>query len=140
MPSRYTDTISIEDAIEEAECLSVSHRSIDIEPVFEAFLAQLNPIFQGLNPDATEENLQSRIRGTLLMAISNKSGRMVLTTGNKSEMAIGYATLYGDMAGGFAAIKDVPKTLVYRLARYRNRKRIRFYQDGYPFTGVFKKF
>ena len=120
MPSRYTDTISIEDAIEEAECLSVSHRIIDIEPVFEAFLAQLNPIFQGLNPDATEENLQSRIRGTLLMAISNKSGRMVLTTGNKSEMSVGYATLYGDMAGGFAAIKDVPKTMVYRLAEYRN--------------------
>ena len=120
MPSRYTDTISIEDAIEEAECLSVSHRIIDIEPVFEAFLAQLNPIFQGLKLDATEENLQSRIRGTLLMAISNKSGRMVLTTGNKSEMSVGYATLYGDMAGGFAAIKDVPKTMVYRLAEYRN--------------------
>ena len=96
------------------------HRLIDIEPVFNAFLKQLDPVFAGYSADTTEENLQSRIRGTLLMAISNKTGYMVLTTGNKSEMAVGYATLYGDMAGGFAAIKDVPKTMVYRLANYRN--------------------
>ena len=94
----------------------------DIEPLFEVFLQQLAPVFEGFRPDSTEENLQARIRGTLLMAVSNKTGAMVLTTGNKSEMAVGYATLYGDMAGGFAAIKDVPKTLVYRLARYRNSK------------------
>ena len=84
-------------------------------------------MFKGFQPDSTEENLQARIRGTLLMAVSNKTGAMVLTTGNKSEMAVGYATLYGDMAGGFAAIKDVPKTLVYRLARYRNNK-----SEDYP--------
>jgi NAD+ synthase (glutamine-hydrolysing) len=95
---------------------------VDIEPLFEVFLQQLAPVFEGFQPDSTEENLQARIRGTLLMAVSNKTGAMVLATGNKSEMAVGYATLYGDMAGGFAAIKDVPKTLVYRLARYRNNK------------------
>ena len=120
MPSRHTDTISVEDAIDEAQALGVRHRLIDIEPVFNAFLKQLDPVFAGYSADTTEENLQSRIRGTLLMAISNKTGYMVLTTGNKSEMAVGYATLYGDMAGGFAAIKDVPKTMVYRLANYRN--------------------
>jgi len=122
MPSRYTREISIEDAIAEIDALGVAHRIVDIEPLFEVFLQQLAPVFEGFQPDSTEENLQARIRGTLLMAVSNKTGAMVLATGNKSEMAVGYATLYGDMAGGFAAIKDVPKTLVYRLARYRNNK------------------
>ena len=122
MPSRYTREISIEDAIAEVDALGVAHRIVDIEPLFEVFLQQLAPVFEGFQPDSTEENLQARIRGTLLMAVSNKTGAMVLATGNKSEMAVGYATLYGDMAGGFAAIKDVPKTLVYRLVRYRNNK------------------
>lgn len=121
MPSRYTADISLEDARAEAEALGVVYRLIPIEPVFEGFLAGLKDEFRGLPRDVTEENIQSRIRGVLLMAISNKTGKMVLATGNKSEMAVGYATLYGDMVGGFAAIKDVPKTLVYRLAEYRNR-------------------
>lgn len=120
MPSAYTRDISVEDAKVEAEKLGVHYTVIPIAPVFEAFRGALEDRFRGLPVDVTEENLQARIRGTLLMAISNKSGAMVLTTGNKSEMAVGYATLYGDMVGGFGAIKDVPKTLVYRLARYRN--------------------
>ncbi|GJL80723.1 MAG: NAD+ synthase [marine bacterium B5-7] len=120
MPSRYTRDISVKDALDQCRRLGVECREINIEPIFESFLAQLSPVFEGLPVDATEENIQARCRGTLLMAISNKSGKIVLTTGNKSEMAVGYATLYGDMAGGFAAIKDVPKTWVYRLARYRN--------------------
>ena len=123
MPSRYTRLISTEDAISEAEALGVRYEVVDIEPLFSSFLQQLAPVFEGFKADTTEENIQARIRGTLLMAISNKTGAMVLATGNKSEMAIGYATLYGDMVGGFAVIKDVPKTLVYRLARYRNRTR-----------------
>jgi NAD+ synthase (glutamine-hydrolysing) len=121
MPSRYTAAMSLEDARAQADTLGVKHSTIPIEPMFEAFLGALKEEFQGRQPDSTEENIQARIRGTLLMAISNKTGRMVLTTGNKSEMSVGYATLYGDMAGGFAAIKDVPKTLVYRLAEYRNK-------------------
>jgi NAD+ synthase (glutamine-hydrolysing) len=120
MPSRYTSAMSIEDATAQARVLGVRHDTISIEPVFEAVLDALAAQFEGLAPDATEENIQARCRGMLLMAISNKSGRIVLTTGNKSEMAVGYATLYGDMAGGFAPIKDCSKTLVYRLARYRN--------------------
>jgi NAD+ synthase (glutamine-hydrolysing) len=120
MPSRFTAAMSLEDARAQAEALSVKHSIIPIEPMFEAFLGALKEEFKGRKPDTTEENIQARVRGTLLMAISNKTGRMVLTTGNKSEMSVGYATLYGDMAGGFAAIKDVPKTLVYRLAEYRN--------------------
>jgi NAD+ synthase (glutamine-hydrolysing) len=120
MPSRYTAAMSLEDARSQAEALGVKHSTIPIEPMFEAFLGALREEFRGKKPDSTEENIQARIRGTLLMAISNKTGRMVLTTGNKSEMSVGYATLYGDMAGGFAAIKDVPKMLVYRLAEYRN--------------------
>src|SRR5690606_17810143 len=104
-----------EDARTQAEALGVRYRVIPIEPVFQAFLEALREEFRGLAPDATEENIQARVRGVLLMAISNKTGRMVIATGNKSEMAVGYATLYGDMAGGFAALKDVPKTLVYRL-------------------------
>ncbi len=121
MPSRYTAPMSLEDARLLAKTLGVNCREIPIEPLFEAFSTSLREEFAGLKPDTTEENIQARIRGMLLMAISNKTGRIVLTTGNKSEMAVGYATLYGDMAGGFAAIKDVPKTLVYRLAEYRNR-------------------
>jgi NAD+ synthase (glutamine-hydrolysing) len=120
MPSRYTAAMSLEDARAQAEALGVKHSTLPIEPMFEAFLGALREEFAGRKPDSTEENIQARIRGVLLMAISNKTGRMVLTTGNKSEMSVGYATLYGDMAGGFAAIKDVPKMLVYRLAEYRN--------------------
>jgi NAD+ synthase (glutamine-hydrolysing) len=120
MPSRYTSSMSIEDAIAQARALGVRHDTISIESVFSAVLDALSRQFDGLAPDATEENIQARCRGMLLMAISNKSGRIVLTTGNKSEMAVGYATLYGDMAGGFAPIKDCSKTLVYRLARHRN--------------------
>ncbi len=112
--------MSLEDARTEAQTLGVRYRVIPIGPMFESFLQALAEEFRGLPTDTTEENIQARIRGVLLMAISNKTGKMVLTTGNKSEMAVGYATLYGDMAGGFAAIKDVPKTLVYRLAEYRN--------------------
>jgi NAD+ synthase (glutamine-hydrolysing) len=120
MPSRYTRSMSTEDALAEVKALGVEYRLLSIEPLLKPFLEQLAPVLQRLPADSTEENIQARIRGTLLMAISNKTGFMVLATGNKSEMAVGYATLYGDMAGGFAAIKDVPKTLVYRLARYRN--------------------
>jgi NAD+ synthase (glutamine-hydrolysing) len=121
MPSRFTATISLEDAAAQAKALGVVYRSISIEPMFEAFTAQLKDEFKGRARDVTEENIQARIRGTLLMAVSNKTGKMVLTTGNKSEMAVGYATLYGDMAGGYGAIKDVLKTMVYRLAEYRNQ-------------------
>ncbi len=121
MPSRYTSPISLEDAAAQAQTLGVKYSLISIEPMFEAFLAALKEEFRRAKPDSTEENIQARIRGVLLMAISNKTGKMVLTTGNKSEMAVGYATLYGDMAGGFAVIKDVLKTLVYRLVEYRNR-------------------
>lgn len=121
MPSRYTSAMSLEDARAEAEALGVAYQVIPIEPMVESFLQALAERFHGLPRDVTEENLQARIRGVLLMAISNKSGKMVLTTGNKSEVAAGYVTLYGDMVGGFAAIKDVPKTMVYRLAEYRNR-------------------
>ena len=120
MPSRYTADISLEDARAEAEALGVDYQVLPIEPVFSAFLDALSGLFEGLPVDSTEENIQARCRGVMLMALSNKSGRMVLTTGNKSEMAVGYATLYGDMAGGFAVIKDVPKTLVFRLSAYRN--------------------
>ena len=120
MPSRYTAPISIEDATTQARTLGVRLSTISIEGMFAATLAALREEFAGRAPDVTEENIQARCRGVLLMAISNKTGRMLLTTGNKSEMAVGYATLYGDMAGGFAPIKDCSKMLVYRLARYRN--------------------
>lgn len=122
MPSQYTLPISIEDAKKEADSLGVRSHIIPIQRIFESFLRELNPFFNGLKPDITEENIQARARGTLLMALSNKTGRIVLTTGNKSEMAVGYATLYGDMAGGFAVIKDVYKMMVYQLAHYCNRK------------------
>jgi len=120
MPSRYTAAMSLEDAAAEAEALGVRHHTVPIQPVFESFLDTLDPVFAGRPVDITEENIQARCRGVVLMAMSNKFGHIVLTTGNKSEMAVGYATLYGDMAGGFAVIKDVPKTLVYGLARLRN--------------------
>jgi len=121
MPSPYTADISWIDAREMAERLKVRYDEISIVPEFEAFLTSLAEDFKGKPLDATEENIQARIRGTLLMALSNKFGSLVLTTGNKSEMATGYCTLYGDMAGGFAVIKDVAKTVVYRLAVWRNR-------------------
>jgi len=120
MPSPYTAEISWLDAREMAARLGVRYDEIAIAPIFDAFKAALAPQFAGLAEDTTEENIQARARGTLLMALSNKTGSIVLTTGNKSEMATGYATLYGDMAGGFAVIKDVAKTLVYRLAHWRN--------------------
>jgi NAD+ synthase (glutamine-hydrolysing) len=120
MPSPYTADISWIDARDMAERLGVQYDEIAIAPMFDSFRAALAPQFKGLAEDTTEENIQARIRGTLLMALSNKTGRIVLTTGNKSEMATGYCTLYGDMAGGFAVIKDVAKTLVYRLARWKN--------------------
>ncbi|MGA2563269.1 MAG: NAD+ synthase [Steroidobacteraceae bacterium] len=120
MPSRYTSDMSREDASAQARALGVSLSVISIEELFETTLHALEHEFQGRAADATEENIQARCRGLLLMAISNKTGRMLLTTGNKSEMAVGYATLYGDMAGGFAPIKDCSKQRVYRLARYRN--------------------
>src|SRR6266496_313533 len=120
MPSQYTSRMSLEDSRELAKNLGVRYDEIPIGPAFDAFLALLAKEFARLPVDATEENLQARIRGTLLMALSNKFGAIVLTTGNKSEMAVGYATLYGDMAGGFAVIKDILKTLVYRLCRHRN--------------------
>lgn len=120
MPSRYTAQMSNDDAVEEAKYLGIEYQSIAIKPAFDSFMEMLAPSFEGMARDTTEENIQARCRGILLMALSNKSGRMVLTTGNKSEMAVGYATLYGDMAGGFAPLKDVSKTVVYELARYRN--------------------
>ena len=122
MPSRYTSAMSLEDAARQAKGLGVQLDSLSIEPIFKTTLGVLEEVFQGLDADTTEENIQARCRGILLMAISNKLGKMLLTTGNKSEMAVGYATLYGDMAGGFAPLKDCSKTLVYELARYRNRQ------------------
>ena len=121
MPSRYTSSMSNEDARAMAENLGVSCHVVSIEKPFSAFSEILSPVFKDLPIDTTEENIQARCRGLLLMAVSNKTGKLVLTTGNKSEMAVGYATLYGDMAGGFAPLKDVPKTLVYKLSRWRNQ-------------------
>ncbi len=120
MPSPYTAQMSLDDAREMASILGVRYDVLDIKPAFDAYLATLSKQFEGMAPDATEENIQARIRGNLLMALSNKSGALVLTTGNKSEMTVGYCTLYGDMAGGFAVLKDVSKTWVYRLSNYRN--------------------
>lgn len=121
MPFRYTSQMSQSDAAQQAETMGVEYSVVSIEPIFDAYMTQLGPVFGADNQvDTTEENLQARARGMILMAISNKRRRMVLTTGNKSEMAVGYATLYGDMCGGFAVLKDVPKTLVFRLASYRN--------------------
>lgn len=120
MPFRYTSSMSLEDAEAQASALGVHYDVFSIEPMYDAFMAILAKPFEGTKPDTTEENLQARLRGVLLMSLSNKFGSLVLTTGNKSELAVGYSTLYGDMAGGFDALKDVPKTLVFRLARYRN--------------------
>jgi NAD+ synthase (glutamine-hydrolysing) len=122
MPSRYTSQMSLEDAAVVAKNFSVAYEEISIESAFESLLESLQPVFRGLPRDTTEENLQARCRGAILMAISNKKRKLVLATGNKSEMAVGYATLYGDMAGGFAPLKDVSKTRVYELCRYRNRE------------------
>lgn len=121
MPFRYTSEMSQTDAAEQARCMGVQYHSLSIEPMYEAFMTTLEPMFEGTTRDTTEENLQARCRGVILMALSNKKGDLVLTTGNKSELAVGYSTLYGDMAGGFDVLKDVPKTLVFELARHRNR-------------------
>ncbi|WP_272565563.1 NAD+ synthase [Providencia sp. PROV270] len=120
MPFRYTSEMSIHDAKEQADLLGVEFDIVSIEPMFDAFMAQLTPMFEGTAVDTTEENLQARCRAVILMAMSNKRRRLVLTTSNKSESAVGYSTLYGDMAGGFDVLKDVPKTLVFELAKYRN--------------------
>ena len=120
MPSRYNAQMSMDDAGEQARRMGCRFDTIEIESHYQAFETSLQPYFEGRAPDLTEENIQSRSRGVLLMALSNKFGHLVLATGNKSEMGVGYATLYGDMAGGFAPLKDVYKTTVYRLARYRN--------------------
>jgi NAD+ synthase (glutamine-hydrolysing) len=121
MPSRYSADMSLEDAKQQLAAMNVASTLIPIEPAFQTLLTSLEPSFSGLATDTTEENIQARIRGLLLMALSNKTGKMVLTTSNKSETAVGYATLYGDMAGGFSVLKDVLKTKVYALARYRNK-------------------
>ena len=123
MPSRYTSQMSKDDAALQAKLLGVKHSEISIEDMFESVLKALTHQFSGYKPDTAEENIQARCRGLLLMGISNKTGKMLLTTGNKSEMAVGFATLYGDMAGGFAPIKDCSKMLVYRLARWRNAEK-----------------
>lgn len=120
MPSQYSSKVSEEDAVKVAENLDVRLVSIPIQDTFRAYLDTLTPHFKGFSPDITEENIQARIRGNILMGLSNKFGWLVLSTGNKSELSVGYATLYGDMAGGFAVLKDVPKTLVYKLAEYKN--------------------
>jgi NAD+ synthase (glutamine-hydrolysing) len=120
MPFKYTSSMSMEDAKLEADALGVSYKVLPIEPMYNAFMLALKEEFVGLAADTTEENLQARCRGVMLMAISNKKGYMVITTGNKSEMAVGYATLYGDMVGGYSALKDVYKTIVFQLSRYRN--------------------
>lgn len=120
MPSQYTQDISVIDSRDMIKRLNVRYEEIAIKPIFDEFLSSLAPLFVDTKPDTTEENLQARTRGTLLMAISNKFGYLVVTTGNKSEMTTGYATLYGDMAGGFALLKDIPKTLVFKLSKWRN--------------------
>ena len=120
MPSKYTADMSNQDAIQQAQTMGVKHHIIPIEPAVSAFSEMLSKTFTGLENDVTEENIQARSRGVLLMAISNKKRMILLTTGNKSEMSVGYATLYGDMAGGFAPLKDVPKMMAYALANYRN--------------------
>jgi NAD+ synthase (glutamine-hydrolysing) len=122
MPSQYSSKESLEDAKHLAKNLGIRFLTVPITEVFHAYLKALSPSFRGVKPNVTEENIQARVRGNILMALSNKFGWLVLTTGNKSEMSVGYCTLYGDMAGGFAVLKDVPKTLVYELTRYRNKK------------------
>jgi len=122
MPSPYTSPESREDTNELARRLGIQLKTLPISAAFKSYLKTLKSLFEGTKSDETEENLQARIRGNMLMALSNKFGHLVLTTGNKSEMSVGYATLYGDMAGGFAVIKDVPKTMVYELAKRRNSR------------------
>jgi NAD+ synthase (glutamine-hydrolysing) len=121
MPSPYSSEGSIEDSRKLAENLGIRFQIVPIADTYAAYLQMLKPVFGGRPPDVTEENIQARIRGNILMALSNKFGYLVLTTGNKSELAVGYCTLYGDMSGGLAVIADVPKTMVYELARYINR-------------------
>ncbi|MES2204910.1 MAG: NAD(+) synthase, partial [Pseudomonadota bacterium] len=123
MPSKYTAQMSLNDAEQLAKNLKINHQTISISNCFDTFLSTLKPQFENLSIDKTEENIQARVRGTLLMALSNKFGSLVLITGNRSEMAVGYATLYGDMAGGFAVLKDVYKIDVYKLAEYINREK-----------------
>ena len=123
MPSPYSSRGSIDDALALARNLGIKCLEIPIANAFNAFKAQFSEIFAGRPEDATEENMQSRLRGMILMSLSNKFGHLLLTTGNKSELAVGYCTIYGDMAGGLAVISDVPKTMVYQLARWINRER-----------------
>jgi NAD+ synthase (glutamine-hydrolysing) len=125
MPTRYTSQLSLDGARAQAEQVGVDYHVIDIEQTYQSFIDALTPAFRGKGPDTTEENLQSRTRGVMLMALSNKHGRLLLATGNKSEMAVGYATLYGDMCGAYAPLKDVYKTVVYRLSRWRNAQAAR---------------
>lgn len=132
MPSRYTADISVTDSREMIERVGCRYSEIDIWPIYEQFVGALAPEFSGLAADTTEENIQARCRGTLLMALSNKSGKLVLTTGNKSEMTTGYCTLYGDMAGGFAVLKDVSKMWVYQLCEYRNGISVRGLSNPIP--------
>ncbi|MDQ2994044.1 MAG: NAD(+) synthase, partial [Pseudomonadota bacterium] len=120
MPSRFTADLSMTAAHEESLTLGTHFNEISIEPIYEEFLNTVRDVFKNQPSDVTEQNLQARVRGTLLMAFSNKTGAIVLSTGNKSELSVGYATLYGDMVGGFCVLKDIPKTWVYRLAEYRN--------------------
>jgi NAD+ synthase (glutamine-hydrolysing) len=123
MPTHYTASISREDSFELAGKLGFKLHEISIENIFKNYVNDLKPLFESADTDVTLQNIQARIRGNILMAYSNKSGALVLTTGNKSELAVGYATLYGDMAGGFAVLKDIPKTMVYKLAEYRNSEK-----------------
>ena len=123
MPGPYSSGGSVEDSRRLAENLGIRFKTIPIGEIYHAYVANLTPFFEGRAPDITEENFQARIRGNTLMALSNKFGYLVLTTGNKSELAVGYCTLYGDMSGGLAVIADVPKTMVYELSRYINRER-----------------
>ncbi len=130
MPSRYSSDHSVTDARAVAKNLGIKLVKIGIEPIFRSYLDTLAPVLKGSKQDVTEENIQARIRGNILMAIANKDNRLMLATGNKSELAVGYCTLYGDLAGGFSVLKDVPKTLVYHLARYRNRKRKKVFPES----------
>jgi NAD+ synthetase len=134
MPGPYSSASSVTDARDMAETLGIRFDIVSITGAYERFEQELAPLFQGTEPGVTEENLQSRLRGVTLMALSNKTGAMVLTTGNKSELAVGYCTLYGDMCGGLAVISDVPKTLVYKLARIANQR-----HDGAIPESVFAK-
>ena len=130
MPMRYTSQLSLDGAKGQAEKLGVEYHVISIEPTYTSFMQALTPLFGDKPADTTEENLQSRTRGVMLMALSNKHGRLLLATGNKSEMAVGYATLYGDMCGAYAPLKDVYKTEVYRLSKWRNSAAIREQGDN----------